>query len=233
MRKLVALIAVSYIFAFATSQTVLSEQRVALIIGNSAYQFSGELENPANDAELIASALRRANFDVTLRLNANLKTMKEAFRAYAKKLRAAGTDSVGFFYYAGHGTQVKGINYLLPIDASIENASQVDSEAVSASALMAQLEGAKNKLNLVILDSCRNNPFKRGYRAQVSGLAPMHAPPSTLIGYSTQPGNVAYDGVNGYSPYAIALHRAIRLPGQTIESAFKQVRAEVNGCVPT
>ncbi|MEM9355149.1 MAG: caspase family protein [Pseudomonadota bacterium] len=205
-----------------------SAKRIALLIGNSAYQHSGELENPENDAQLIASALRQAGFEVTIRIDANLKTIKEAFREHTAKLKAAGKDSVGFFYYAGHGTQVRGVNYLLPVDANIEDESQVESEAVSASGLLAQLEGAGNNMNLVILDSCRNNPFKRGYRAQVNGLAPMHAPPSTLIGYSTQPGNVAYDGTNGYSPYAIALHRAIRLPGQTIEQAFKQARAEVN-----
>ena len=211
-----------------TSLPAQAEKRIALIIGNSAYQNSGELENPKNDAELIASALRRANFEVAIEVDANRKTMQEAFRKYAAKLTAAGKNSVGFFYYAGHGTQVKGVNYLLPIDADIEDESQVESEAVSASGLLAQLEGVGNKMNLVILDSCRNNPFKRGYRAQVRGLAPMHAPPSTLIGYSTQPGNVAYDGGNGYSPYAIALHRAIRQTGQTVEQAFKQARAEVN-----
>lgn len=203
-------------------------KRIALLIGNSAYQHSGELENPQNDAQLIASALRHAGFEVTIQTDADLKTLKEAFREHAAKLQAAGKDSVGFFYYAGHGTQVKGVNYLLPVDANIENEAQVESEAVSASGLLAQLEGAGNKMNLVILDSCRNNPFKRGYRSQVQGLAPMHAPASTLIGYSTQPGNVAYDGTNGYSPYAIALHRAIRQPGQTIEQSFKQARSEVN-----
>ena len=213
---------------FLATIPALAEKRIALIIGNSAYQKSGELENPSNDAELIASALRRANFEVTIEVDADRKTMQESFRKYAAKLTSAGKNSVGFFYYAGHGTQVKGVNYLLPVDADIEDESQVESEAVSASGLMAQLEGVGNKMNLVILDSCRNNPFKRGYRAQVRGLAPMHAPPSTLIGYSTQPGNVAYDGGNGYSPYAIALHRAIRQAGQTVEQAFKQARAEVN-----
>ena len=151
-------------------------KRIALLIGNSAYQHSGELENPENDAQLIASALRQAGFDVTIRIDANLKTIKEAFREHTAKLKAAGKNSVGFFYYAGHGTQVKGINYLLPVDANIEDESQVETEAVSASGLLARLEGAGNSMNLVILDSCRNNPFKRGYRAQVRGLAPMHAP---------------------------------------------------------
>ncbi|MGI9423038.1 MAG: caspase family protein [Hyphomicrobiaceae bacterium] len=224
--RLLAVLVVSSLLCAAGAAH--AEKRFALLVGNSTYQHSGELENPKNDAQLIASALRRANFEITLETDADLQSMKTAFRRFAAKLKAAGKDSVGFFYYAGHGTQVNGINYLLPVDANIENESQVDSEAVSASGLMAQLEGAGNKMNLVILDSCRNNPFKRGYRAQVRGLAPMHAPPSTLIGYSTQPGNVAYDGVNGYSPYAIALHRAIRIPGQTIEKAFKQARSEVN-----
>ncbi len=228
MRKLAVLTVFTVAAIVVSAAIVHAEKRIALIIGNSTYAHSGELENPANDAELIASGLRRAGFDVTIEINADLKAMKAAFRAYANKLKAAGKDSVGFFYYAGHGTQVKGVNYLLPVEANIESESQVESEAVSASGLLAQLEGAGNKMNFVILDSCRNNPFKRGYRAQVRGLAPMHAPPSTLIGYSTQPGNVAYDGASGYSPYAIALHRAIRLPGQTVETAFKQARSEVN-----
>ena len=214
-------------FLFSTAPAH-AEKRIALIIGNSAYTHSGALENPKNDAQLIASALRRANFEVTVRTDANRKSMQEAFRAYSAKLKTAGKDTVGFFYFAGHGTQVNGVNYLMPVDANIEDESQVESETVSASGLMAQLGGAANKMNLVILDSCRNNPFKRGYRSQVRGLAPMHAPPSTLIGYSTQPGNVAYDGTKGYSPYAIALHRAIRQTGHSIESAFKQARTEVN-----
>ncbi|MGI9478012.1 MAG: caspase family protein, partial [Hyphomicrobiaceae bacterium] len=215
-------------FVLLSLAPAAAEKRLALIIGNSAYTHSGELENPKNDARLIASALRRAGFEITVEVDADLKSMKRAFRSYAAKLKASGKDTVGFFYFAGHGTQVKGVNYLMPVDANIENESQVESEAVSASGLMAQLEGAANKMNLVILDSCRNNPFKRGYRAQVRGLAPMHAPPSTLVGYSTQPGNVAYDGGQGYSPYAIALHRAIRQTGQSVEAAFKQARTEVN-----
>ncbi|MFY0613836.1 MAG: caspase family protein [Hyphomicrobiaceae bacterium] len=218
----------SLAFMLVFHTPVFAEKRIALIIGNSAYKYSGELENPKNDARLIASALRRAGFEITTVVDSDLKSMKTAFRTYAAKLKAAGKDTVGFFYFAGHGTQVKGVNYLMPIDANIENESQVETEAVSASGLMAQLEGAANKMNLVILDSCRNNPFKRGYRAQVRGLAPMHAPPSTLVGYSTQPGNVAYDGAQGYSPYAIALHRAIRQTGQSVEAAFKQARTEVN-----
>ncbi|MGI9523608.1 MAG: caspase family protein [Hyphomicrobiaceae bacterium] len=214
--------------AIHASTLAWAEKRIALIIGNSAYTHSGALENPKHDAELIASALRRANFEVSIEVDATLKNMKRAFRRYTEKLKTSGKDTVGFFYYAGHGTQVNGVNYLLPVDANIENESQVEVEAVAASALMAQLEGAGNNMNLVILDSCRNNPFKRGYRAQVRGLAPMHAPPSTLIGYSTQPGNVALDGVAGYSPYAIALHRAIRSPGLAVETVFKQARSEVN-----
>ena len=228
MKRLAAVFLAAAMLAGAFAAPATAEKRLALIIGNSAYRHSGELDNPRHDAQLIASVLRRAGFETTVAIDAERKAMKEAFRAYADKIRAAGKDAVGFFYYAGHGTQVRGINYLLPVDANIENESQVESEAISASGLMAQLEGAGNRLNLVILDSCRNTPFKRGYRAQVRGLAPMHAPASTLIGYSTQPGNVALDGSAGYSPYAIALHRAIRDPGQTLEQTFKRARLEVN-----
>jgi hypothetical protein len=228
MKRLAAFLLAATMLAGAFAAPAMAEKRLALIIGNSAYRHSGELDNPSHDAQLIASVLRRAGFETTVRIDAERKAMKEAFRAYANDIRAAGKDAVGFFYYAGHGTQVNGVNYLLPVDANIENESQVESEAISASGLMAQLEGAGNRMNIVILDSCRNNPFKRGYRAQVRGLAPMHAPASTLIGYSTQPGNVALDGSAGYSPYAIALHRAIREPGQTLEQTFKRARLEVN-----
>jgi hypothetical protein len=228
MKEFVIRCLAACLLAWALSAPALAETRLALIIGNSAYRHSGELDNPRHDAQLIASVLRRAGFETTVRLDAERKAMKEAFRAYADRIRAAGKDAVGFFYYAGHGTQVKGVNYLIPVDANIEDEAQVESEAISASGLLAQLEGAGNRMNIVILDSCRNNPFKRGYRAQVRGLAPMHAPASTLIGYSTQPGNVALDGGDGYSPYAIALHRAIRAPGQTLEQTFKRARLEVN-----
>ncbi len=228
MTRFAALLLMAAMLAGALSSGAFAEKRLALIIGNNGYRHSGELDNPRHDARLIASVLRRAGFETDVRIDVPRKAMKEAFRAYANKIRAAGSDAVGFFYYAGHGTQVKGINYLLPVDANIETEAQVESEAISASGLMAQLEGAGNRMNIVILDSCRNNPFKRGYRAQVRGLAPMHAPKSTLVGYSTQPGNVALDGNAGYSPYAIALHRAIRRPGQTLQQTFKRARLEVN-----
>ncbi len=228
MKGFAALLLMAALLGGSLSSVAQAEKRIALIIGNSGYRHSGELDNPKHDARLIASVLRRAGFETDVRIDVARKAMKEAFRDYAGKIRAAGSDAVGFFYYAGHGTQVKGVNYLLPVDANIEDEAQVESEAISASGLMAQLEGAGNRMNIVILDSCRNNPFKRGYRAQVRGLAPMHAPKSTLVGYSTQPGNVALDGNAGYSPYAIALHRAIRRPGQTLEQTFKQARAEVN-----
>ena len=142
MKRLAAFLLAAAMLAGAFAAPAMAEKRLALIIGNSAYRHSGELDNPSHDAQLIASVLRRAGFETTVRIDAERKAMKEAFRAYADDIRAAGKDAVGFFYYAGHGTQVNGVNYLLPVDANIENESQVESEAISASGLMAQLEGA-------------------------------------------------------------------------------------------
>ncbi len=228
MMKLRAAILLATFIASLVPLSANAAKRVALIVANGAYRHSGELENPTHDARLLASSLRQARFEVLVRTDVSLKAMKSAFREFTGKIKGYGPDTIGLFYYSGHGTQVNGRNYLIPVDANIENEAEVDSEAVSAVGLMAELEGAANNMNIVILDSCRNNPFKRGYRAQVRGLARMDAPRSTLIAYSTEPGNVALDGSQGYSPYAIALHRAMRRPGIAVEQAFKLVRNEVS-----
>lgn len=228
MIRVRALVLFAAVCVFGFFDPAVAAKRVALIVANGAYRYSGELENPPHDARLLTAALKQADFEVMVRVNAGQKALKKAFRDYTAKLKSYGPDTVGLFYYSGHGTQVNGRNYLIPVDANIENEAQVDSEAISAVALMAQLEGAENKMNIVILDSCRNNPFKRGYRSQIRGLARMDAPRSTLIAYSTEPGNVALDGSQGYSPYAIALHRAMRRPGIAVEQAFKLVRNEVS-----
>ena len=216
------------ILLVATATPANAAKRIALIIGNSDYKYSGRLDNPSNDAHLLASTFRSAAFDVEVRTDLSQKAMKTAFKQYVERLRKAGPDAVGLFYFSGHGTQVNGQNYLLPVDANIESEGEVDAEAVSANSLMALLEEAKNNLNIIILDSCRNNPLKRGYRAQVRGLAPMKAPTSTLIAYATEPGNVAQDGTLGYSPYALSLQHAVRQPGLQIEQAFKMARKGVS-----
>jgi len=209
-------------------QPVWAEKRVALVIGNGAYPKVGNLANPPNDAALMASTLRDLGFDVIERINANQKIMKRAIKAFGKKLEQAGEDAVGLTFFAGHGVQVKGVNYMIPVNAEIEDESDVDIEAVSANAVQSEMEFAGNRLNIIIMDACRNNPFKRGFRSTSRGLARMDASKGTLIAYATSPGDVAADGVgSGNSPYTQALAKAMRTPGLTVERVFKTVRNSV------
>ena len=204
----------------------LGTERVALVIGNSAY-LESPLPNPANDARLIATTLRDLGFDVVERIDTDQKTLKRAIQEFGDRLTAAGRSTVGLFYYAGHGLQVAGENYLVPVNADIRRESDVTIEAVNASAVLSILDYAQNDLNFVIMDACRNNPYARSFRSGVRGLARMDAPRGTLIAYSTSPGDVAMDGTGSNSPYTEALVVAMQQAGQPVEQMFKQVRRQV------
>src|SRR5581483_5265448 len=156
-----------------------AEIRIALVIGNSAYR-SGSLPNPANDAKLIGGALRHLGFEVNEHDNADQVTMKRAIEEFGARLETAGPVSVGLFYYAGHGLQLSGRNYLVPTTADIEREGDVEIEAVSADWVIEQMRYARNRLDIVILDACRNNPFSRGLRSVDHGLAMMDAPAGIL-----------------------------------------------------
>lgn len=201
----------------------IQSQRSALVIGNGAY-LSGPLKNSVNDANDMASALEAVGFSVVLKTNADRRTMKEAIREFGRRLRSSG---VGLFYYAGHGLQVKGRNYFIPIDAQIETESEVEYEAVDAGRVLGQMEDAGNGLNIVILDACRNNPFSRSFRSPQRGLAVMNAPEGTILAYATAPGNVAADGDGRNGLYTAKLLKHMQTPGLAIELFFKQVRREV------
>ncbi len=209
-----------------TVTSAAAEQRLALVIGNSAYADS-PLANPVNDARLIGGALRAQGFEVIESLDVGRVEMQLAVKDYGNRLKAAGAEAVGLLYYAGHGIQVGGDNYLVPTDAAIEDEGDVPIYAVSASAVLATIEDARNRVNIVILDACRNNPYERGFRAPSRGLALMSAPTGTLIAYSTAPGQVALDGDSANSPYTRALAAAIGEPGVAIEPMFKTVRKAV------
>lgn len=199
------------------------EQRVALVIGNGAYE-SAPLRNPVNDARVMARALRELGFDVTEKENQTQKDMKREIQAFGQKLLKGG---VGLFYYAGHGMQVNGRNYLIPVGASIEHEKQVEYEAVDAGAVLTEMDYARNRLNIVILDACRDNPFARSFRSSAQGLASLNAPSGTLIAYATAPGSVANDGPGENGVYTGELVRAMHSPGAKIEDVFKQVRSAV------
>ncbi|MGC9963992.1 MAG: SUMF1/EgtB/PvdO family nonheme iron enzyme [Syntrophobacteraceae bacterium] len=212
--------------ARATQKPGASEQpekRTALVIGNAAYA-SGPLRNPINDARAMAKALGSLSFEVTLKENLDQKQMKREIQALGEKLQKGG---VGLFYYAGHGIQVNGHNYLLPVGAAIEHEKQVEYEAVDMGAVLSEMDFAHNRMNIVIMDACRDNPFARSFRSVSQGLASVDAPTGTLIAYATAPGSVANDGQGENGIYTGELVRAMVQPGLKIEDVFKQVRSAV------
>ncbi|MEA3173259.1 MAG: hypothetical protein QOF42_670, partial [Gammaproteobacteria bacterium] len=203
-----------------------AETRIALVIGNSNYA-SGPLPNPANDAQMMADTLGSLGFEVIARRNADQNTMKRAIQEFGSRLEKGGPSAVGLFYYAGHGVQLNGRNYLIPTTAQIDREGDVEIEAVSADWVIEQMRYARNRLNIVILDACRNNPFTRSMRSVDHGLATMDAPAGILIAYSTAPGAVAMDGNGRDSPYTEALSQAMRNQHEPVEQVFKHVRVGV------
>jgi len=194
------------------------EKRVALVIGNSAYK-DAPLKNPVNDAKDMAATLRRLGFDVIEKTNVSQKDINRAIAQFGEKLRA---DTVALFFYAGHGMQVKGKNYIIPIDAHITGEATVRAEAVDVDTVMDQL--AISPMNIVILDACRNNPFERRFRSTSGGLAQMDAPKGSLIAYATAPGKTAADGDRRNGLYTQELLKHIQTPGLPLEAVFKRVR---------
>jgi hypothetical protein len=195
----------------------------ALVIGNSAYKTAG-LANPVNDATDMADTLKKLGFKVTLKTNATQKAMEESIRAFGKELRKGG---IGLFYYAGHGIQVKGRNYLIPIEAVLESEGDAKYEAVDAGLVLAKMEDAGNGFNIVILDACRNNPFSRSFRSADTGLAKMDAPAGSILAYSTAPGSIAADGTGRNGLYTSRLLEHMVTPNLKIEEVFKKVRVDV------
>lgn len=204
-----------------------AEDRLALIFGNSAYGSVAPLDNPVHDARLMADALTQVGFKVTLLSDASQIEMKRAIAQFGRELRQAGSDATALFYYAGHGVQSFGNNYLLPVDVALADAADLDLVAVEAQSVLRQMASARNRTNIVILDACRNNPFSEIPDLNDTGLAEMKAPTGTFLAYATAPGGVALDGVGGNSPFTQAVAEQIMVPGQPIEQLFKQVRRSV------
>jgi hypothetical protein len=198
-------------------------RRLALVIGNGGYK-SSPLKNPVNDAYDMALTLRKLGFEVIHKKNINQRTMEKTIRDFGERLRK---DSVGLFYFAGHGMQVDTRNYLIPIGAEIDKETEIKYEAVDAGRILDEMDTAGNNLNIVILDACRNNPFARSFRTGERGLARMDAPTGTIIVYSTAPGMVAADGVGRNATYTKYLLKYITTPGLTVEQVLKKVRVDV------
>lgn len=199
------------------------EPRIALVIGNSGYQ-DAPLKNPVNDARAVRDALARCGFAVTELENASRSQMREAIRSFGARIAEGG---VGLFYFAGHGMQVKGRNFLIPVGADIAHEDEVAGEAVEVDAILAKMDTAKNRLNILVLDACRNNPFGRSFRSTQQGLAQVDAPTGTFVAFATAPGRTAADGSGAHGIYTAALLNQLQAPGQKLEDVFKRTRAEV------
>ncbi len=228
MNHVVVRLALLLTLGWATDGPVMAQEpRIALVIGNSGYVAIPALANPKNDAALIGGALRDVGFDVALITDADRATMAREIAAFGRRLESAGRGAVGLFYFAGHGVEAAGINYLLPIGGAIQTEADLYGEAISASWVLGQMEYAANDLNIIVLDACRNNPFKRSFRAVSNGLARMDAPRGSLLAYAAAPGQLAEDGLGANSTYSLALANAIATPGLKLEDVFKQVRVKV------
>lgn len=205
---------------------MVNEKRLALVIGNSDYQNLGKLANPLNDAKAMATALRRLNFTVIERTNVTRDKMSDAIDEFGSKLQAGG---VGLFFFAGHGMQVRGQNYLMPVEANPRTEVEVQGKAVNASYVLEHMSEARNRVNLVILDACRNNPLQvSAFRSATRGLAVVgRAPGGTIIAYATAPDAVAEDGDERNGLYTSELLKHLETPGLKVEDVFKRVTAGV------
>lgn len=202
------------------------QKRIALIIGNGNY-ISSVLPNPENDAKAMKIALESLGFTVMKYENLRQIDMKRAIDEFGASLK---NYEVGLFFYAGHGIQSKGNNYLIPVDAELKSEEDVELNCVEANRVLVKMEASGSKVNIVILDACRNNPFERSWTraSNGKGLAFMDAPGGTLIAYSTSPGRTASDGSGNNSPYTSAILESIRVPDITIIEMFQNVRSIVS-----
>ncbi|HJH28153.1 MAG TPA: caspase family protein, partial [Methanosarcinaceae archaeon] len=203
---------------------VVAEQRLALVIGNSDYPDGAYLENPKNDAADMATVLRKYGFTVIHEQDLSQEQMDKAIIEFGKTLSKNG---IGLFYFAGHGIQINQRNYLVPIGNRISGAKMVKYRAVDAQWVVDVMGDAGSRMSIVILDACRNNPF-RSYFRSADGLAAMHAPRGTIISYATALGKKSSDGVGRNGLYTKNLLDKIRLPGLTVEEVFKQTATAVD-----
>jgi len=203
------------------------EKRIALVIGNSAYENVTALPNPANDAKAIGQFLNSAGFEVIQATDLDHDEMIQVLQDFSAKISARGPNTVAFVYYAGHGLQIAGDNYLVPVDAKISSEADVPNVAVRLVDVMAPLRAVPSRMRIVVLDACRNNPFSQ-LKDTGRGLAIVDAPTGSIVGYSTAPGTEAFDGESKNSPYTAAFLRLGRESNLPIEQFFKKVRVVVN-----
>lgn len=218
------------LFSLAHASHAQNEKRYALVIGNGDYPKEiGLLLNPVNDATAMAAELRKANFDVQLVLNATYMQLREAVRTFHEKLSAGPKEEVvGLFYYAGHGVQYQDENYLVPLDAKVQYEDDIVRMCFPVQRMvLSNMERASSRMNIVILDACRNNPFPATSRSLGAGLGEIKKAYGSFVAYATAPGSVASDGTGKNGLYTQELLKAMQIPGLLIEQVFKEVRRNV------
>ncbi|OQX27994.1 MAG: hypothetical protein BWK80_02540 [Desulfobacteraceae bacterium IS3] len=218
---LFAVMAVSVVFSISSEAT---EKRLALVIGNAAYQ-NAPLKNPVNDARAMEKTLKSLGFTVWKGEDLSFQQMMKSVEDFGDELLKGG--GVGLFYYSGHGMQHNGRNFLIPVNENITRENEIQYKSVDAGLVLAKMENARNRLNIVILDACRTSPIVRSARNPAQGLVHMDAPTGTIIAYATSPGKTASDGSGSNGLYTSELIRQMRVPGVGIEDMFKTVRKEV------
>ena len=214
-----------------SASTVFAQDRLALVIGQSTYRAVPALPNPVNDAKAMSNLLTDAGFDVVTASDLSQTEMREAISNFAGRIAAKGPDTVALVFYAGHGMQVDGENYLVPVDVDPKREADVPLQSVRLNDLLNTLTSVPSRMRIVMLDACRNNPFPQLNKTVGKGLAIVDAKfgaSGTFISFSTAPGAEAEDGSGTNSPYTTALLATARQPGLAIEDAFKRVRVSVN-----
>jgi hypothetical protein len=200
-------------------------KRIALVVGNSNYKVR-PLKNPRNDADDISRSLRSSGFEVIDLRDATLQQMRTGVRQFGDRLI---NNDVGLVYYSGHGVEVKGRNYFIPVNADIMREDEIADQGLDVSLILEKMNTAGKGVNILIVDACRDDPFGRSFRSSSRGLAQMDAPRGTIIAYATSPGKVASDGDprERNSPYTKNLVKAMQQPNKPIEQVFKEVRRAV------
>lgn len=223
-----AAVAVGFLWGMGAA---LAESRMALVIGQSAYRAVTPLPNPANDAKAMAQLLGEAGFEVTAAPDLSQNALRQAVSDFAAQVAAKGKDTVALVFYAGHGMQIDGENFLVPVDIDPKREADIPLQAVRLNDILNTLTSVPSRMRIVLLDACRNNPFPGIGKSAGQGLAIVDAKfgaPGTFLSFSTSPGAEAEDGSGTNSPYTTALLTAAKEPGLSIEDAFKRVRVSVN-----
>ena len=213
------------VFCLASLPPLFAAERVALVIGNNAYKHGTPLKNCVNDAKAVADALKKTGFQVIIAEDASLEQMEA--KALEFKRAAVGAKAA-WFHYSGHGAEVEGVNYLIPVDANVKDKFQVKHQTFAVDQILGAMEDAETPLKVLVLDCCRDNPFGRGWsRSGSAGLAQIGAPSGTFIAFATSPGKVAADGDGANSPFTAALVRAITTPGLDVKDVFDETCRQV------